>query len=244
MEDISALVRRVDEDRWLASRFAPARVRARLMALYAVNYEIARGAEVVRTAPLGDIRLAWWREALDEIHDGKAPRAHPALEAYARAHNETPYLRMPWAAMFAARGLDLEPAPFASLAAITRYVDATAGGLMRLAVAACDPAASGHAVAAITPAARAWGLTGLLRAAPIWAAHGRSLLPAGVAEGDVVSAAASAYAEVGRAPLPAGIFPALGYGALVPLYLRALEKPLPLLRRQMRLIGAAASGRL
>ena len=66
-EALDDLVRRVDEDRWLASRFAPADVRARLIALYAVNYEIARTAEVVREPGVGDIRLAWWRDALAEI---------------------------------------------------------------------------------------------------------------------------------------------------------------------------------
>ncbi|MBC8107455.1 MAG: squalene/phytoene synthase family protein, partial [Anaerolineae bacterium] len=64
--DLGTLVRRVDEDRWLASRFAPAPVRERLIALYAVNYEIARLSETVREAPLGDIRLEWWRSALSE----------------------------------------------------------------------------------------------------------------------------------------------------------------------------------
>ena len=57
MADLDADVRRHDEDRWLASRFAPADVRARLIAIYALNYEIARTAEVVSTPALVEIRL-------------------------------------------------------------------------------------------------------------------------------------------------------------------------------------------
>jgi len=39
LDDIDALVRRVDPDRWLASRFiADAQARADVIALYAFNY--------------------------------------------------------------------------------------------------------------------------------------------------------------------------------------------------------------
>ena len=87
-ESLDTLVRRVDEDRWLASRFAPAGVRSRLTALYALNYEISRTAETVTQPALGDIRLAWWREAVEEIYAGRAVRAHPALSAFAAALRE------------------------------------------------------------------------------------------------------------------------------------------------------------
>jgi hypothetical protein len=40
VDDLDTLVRRVEEDRWLAARFAPPLVRERLIAIYAVNYEI------------------------------------------------------------------------------------------------------------------------------------------------------------------------------------------------------------
>ncbi|MBK8544168.1 MAG: hypothetical protein IPL62_11845 [Caulobacteraceae bacterium] len=55
MDDLDTLVRRVDEDRWLAARFAPPLVRERLIAIYAVNYEIARRRPCVKQgwAPFG-----------------------------------------------------------------------------------------------------------------------------------------------------------------------------------------------
>ena len=80
MEALDALVRRVDEDRWLATRFASADAREKLIALYAVYYEIAHSTEAVREATLGDIRLEWWRAGVEEIAEGKPPRA-PALGA-------------------------------------------------------------------------------------------------------------------------------------------------------------------
>ncbi len=244
VETLSDTVRRVDEDRWLASRFAPADVRQRLIALYAVNYEIARTAETVRAAPLGDIRLAWWREGLDEIHAGKSPRAHPALEAYAAAHRTSPYLEASWSALIEARGADFELAPFESLDAIIRYVDQTAGSLMQSAIAVCD--AQFQAPAFVTSAARAWGLTGLLRAAPVWAARGRTLLPAGSSAEDLRIVVRAAYAEAHEVArdLPARVFPAVGYVALTPRYLSASANPPSLIERQLRLIVASATGRL
>jgi 15-cis-phytoene synthase len=241
---LEAQVRRVDEDRWLASRFASAAARARLIALYAVNYEIARTSEIVRTAPLGDVRLAWWRDALDEIHAGQPPRNHPALKAYAAEHACAPFLTQPWANMLEARTADFDPAPFATLEALVGYLDGAAGALMRLAIAAVDPSVSADAF--VQPAARAWGLTGLLRAAPVWSARGRTLLPPGVSSAAVAALATSAHAEARAlaSTLPAHLFGAFGYVALAPRYLRDVSRPPSLLERQARLIAASATGRV
>jgi phytoene synthase len=243
MEDVAATVRRVDEDRWLASRFAPTKLRERLISLYAVNYEIARSAETVSTPALGDIRHAWWRDALDEIHDGKPARSHPALDAYADAHAQTPFLRQPWSVLIAARSADLEPAPFESFDALTRYVDATAGALMHLAVAALSVSASAQTLTFIQPAARAWGYAGLFRAAPVWAARGRSL---GVDLDALKHAGLEAYAQAkALAPaIPTQLFPAFGYVCLARRYLRAPDRAPLLLERQARLVAASATGRL
>lgn len=226
VDDLNTLVRRVDEDRWLASRFAPAHARARLVALYAVNYEIARTAEVAREPAIGAIRLQWWREALAEA----PPGAHPALDA----------LRAAWPgreaaafdALIESRGRDLDLTPL-SAAEIEPYVDGTAGALMRLAVAACGAAG---ADAFIKPAARAWAYVGLQRA--------------GRAAGEEIAARAEAEyhtARVRAKEAPAAAFPAIGYVALVPDYLRALRNKRSgpaLLTRQLRLVGAAATGRV
>src|SRR5262245_60560367 len=123
MEALSDTVRRVDEDRWLASRFATADVRQRLITLYALNHEIARTVEVVTQAALGDIRLTWWREAIAEIYDGKPARAQPALLALAD-------LKGAWAAgafdaLLETRRRDLDAQPFGSWAELETYIDGT-----------------------------------------------------------------------------------------------------------------------
>ena len=76
-------VRQHDEDRYLSAQFAEAGERDRLMALYACAGEIARIPDMVSEGPLGAIRQQWWRDALTEIYDGGAVRAHPVVEALA-----------------------------------------------------------------------------------------------------------------------------------------------------------------
>lgn len=73
---IDARVKRVDEDRWISSRFAPEIYRNALIALYALAYELARVRLAVTEETLGAIRFQWWRDALTEIAEEKPPRAH------------------------------------------------------------------------------------------------------------------------------------------------------------------------
>lgn len=238
--DLDALLARVDQDRWLASRFAPADGRARLIAIYALNYEIARTAEVVHEPGIGAIRLAWWREAIAEIHASKAPRAHPVLQAYVAVAEGLP--SDAWESLTLARAKDFEAAPFANWADAERYVEDTAGSVMRLALAACVRHSDEAEAAApfVRVASCAWGYLGLARAAPVWAARGRTLPP----ENEMLERARAAYAEARKLSraLPAHLFPAIGYVALVPTYLRGAAPALFI--RQLRLVWASAVGRL
>src|SRR5258708_36706552 len=59
------LVRASDKDRYLAGLFAPAAMRRHLYALYAFAGEIARVREAAREPLPGEIRLQWWRDALE-----------------------------------------------------------------------------------------------------------------------------------------------------------------------------------
>lgn len=82
-EEIDKRVRRVDEDRWISSRFAARAERKALIALYALAYELVRVREAVSEETLGLIRFQWWREAIQEIADGQAPRGHDVCLALA-----------------------------------------------------------------------------------------------------------------------------------------------------------------
>lgn len=80
-----ALLRQRDEDRWLAARYAPPPLRRRLTALYAFHGELRAIPGRVTEPALGEIRVQWHRDALEELRAGKNPRAHPVIEEIATA---------------------------------------------------------------------------------------------------------------------------------------------------------------
>lgn len=232
--DLDALVRRVDPDRWLASRFiADPKARADVVALYAFNYELARVAGGVSNALMGEIRLTWWREAMEELAARRPPRKHPTVEAVAAAGYPPGAL----AEMAEARMADLDATPFATEAQVLAYLDATAGAVMMLAAWRLDPKADPHAVKS---AARAYGLAGLWRLKRA----GVDRLPADWTQADVRrlvrAALASARGELRDLPLAA--FPAAAPAALAGAQTggRALGE----LETRARLTWAVALGRV
>lgn len=226
--DLDAEVRRYDEDRWLASRFAPPKVRKRLVVLYALNHEIARTASVVTQEAIGDIRLAWWRDAIAEVHAGKPPRAHPVLQAYADVARFVD--ADAWMGIIEARSeADFRAEPFATWVEADAYVERTARGVMELAAGVCE---AGGPPALMRAAARAWGYAGLLRSRP-------SELP----DADEARRRVRMFHdEARRSEFESALFPAIGYAALAPLYVRKASPSL--LGRQFKLIAASATGRL
>lgn len=77
------LLRREDEDRWLAAQYAKSSLRDVLIGHGAMRLEFRRIPAQVSEAPLGEMRLQWWRERLEGLAAGVPPRAHPVLEALA-----------------------------------------------------------------------------------------------------------------------------------------------------------------
>jgi phytoene synthase len=168
-------LRRLDHDRYLTTLFAPAAARARLIALYAFNTEVARVGETVSEPLIGQMRLQWWRDAIAEAAAG-TPRKHPVVAGLVDvlAAGATPDDFEP---LLLARERDLDVEPPADLAALEAYADATSATLVRLAarLLGADDAATR---AAARHVGIAWALVGSLRAAPFLAQRRRSLLPA------------------------------------------------------------------
>ena len=136
MSDDSALsycareLRRHDRDRYLACLFAPAARREALFSLYAFNLEVARTAEAVSEAMLGRIRLQWWREALEEIYDGR-PRRHEVALPLAAAVQTHGLSRTHFDRLIDAREFDLDKEAPQDLARLEAYAEATSGGLLQ-----------------------------------------------------------------------------------------------------------------
>src|ERR1700761_667817 len=110
LEDLEDTVRRSDPDRWLASRFiAAAGARADVIALYAFDHVLARVPFQVSEPLMGEIRLTWWREALDEIYGAGPVRAHPVALALSDAVRPRGLSRAPLDALVEARFGDIAP---------------------------------------------------------------------------------------------------------------------------------------
>ncbi|MES2984977.1 MAG: squalene/phytoene synthase family protein [Pseudomonadota bacterium] len=177
--DIVALVRTGDYDRFLCIQRAPSAQRWALYAVTALHSELARIAETVSEPLLGHIRLAWWREALEEIEAGAAPRNHPVVLALAAALQAYPAL-LPWLKQpIEARAADLDESLLAGDAAWLEYIDRTAGALHMAWAVVLDPAAATAQADSILADARAYGKIGLLRAIPYMAQQGFLRFPHG-----------------------------------------------------------------
>lgn len=79
---VIADIRQRDRDRYLSVLYAPAQLRPALFALHGLDLEFA--AVVVGTTEpmIGQIRLAWWREAIEALDHGTVP-AQPLLQVIA-----------------------------------------------------------------------------------------------------------------------------------------------------------------
>ena len=169
----AAELRRLDYDRYLTALFARRPGRARLIALYAFNQEIARTAEMVSEPTLGAIRLQWWREAIEDAYQGRI-RDHPVPQALAHAGALAVLSRDTLHALIDARARDLDAAPFADRTALEAYAAATSSRLIELALQALGVTGAGEAA---RRGGIAWALLGLMRAIPHLARQGRCPLP-------------------------------------------------------------------
>jgi phytoene synthase len=187
-----SLVREGDPDRYWASLYAPADRRPHLHALYAFNFEVARIREAVREALVGEIRLQWWRDALQGEARGDV-RSNPVAAALDDTIVKFRLPRQALVDLVDARVFDLYDDPMPSLNDLEGYCGETSSSLIRLSgmvlAAGRDPGsadAAGHGGVA-------YAITGLLRAFPWHARQGQVFVPAdilarhGVVRDDIVT---------------------------------------------------------
>lgn len=215
-------VRGADPDRWLATRFiADPLARADVVTLYAYDAELARAPRASTNPLIAEIRLTWWREALDEIFDGGPVRRHPVAEGLAGVVRRRGLPRELLEAMIDARMEALEIATF-DAALAERWADQVGGSAATLAGMILDPQADPRRLPA---AGRVWGLVLLLRAGKF-------------TDTQILKAAVEAAA----APVDAQLFPAIAHATLARADLRS-RSPSHLPRR-LRLLWAVLRGRI
>lgn len=176
---VGALAHEGDEARFLAALCAPADRRERLFALIAFNLELAKIPASVSEPMLGEIRLAWWREALEDLFERGAVRGHDVIAALAAAHRAAPLHRETLEVMISARAYALEPSRPDDREGLARFIAGTGGALMAAEVRALGGDDRAAEVAAL--AGWAEGAGRLIEALPgIVAAGGTAPLASGV----------------------------------------------------------------
>jgi phytoene synthase len=172
---IVTILREGDPDRYLATLFAPSSARDDLSALYALNVDLARIGERVSEPSLGEIKLQWWREALDRaaINEATASPVADAIGSLLQRHSGA---AEPIGRMIDAREFDVAVKIMPDMAALDAYLDGTAGSLFAAGVIVGGGNAD-RLQSLCAQAGRAYGLTGLMRSLPVHAAHGRCDLP-------------------------------------------------------------------
>lgn len=161
------LVARADPDRFLAAMAAPQQARRVLLPLYAFNVEVARAPWVTQEPMIAEMRLQWWRDALEEIAQGGPVRRHEVVTPLAEVLDPDGARLLD--ELVAARRWDIYRDPFADAAAFEAYLEDTTGTLTWAAARALGAADE----AAVRSIARASGLANWFLAIPALEAAGR-----------------------------------------------------------------------
>lgn len=267
-----ATVRRVDPDRYLATLFAPTKARSLLYALYAFNHELASVGEMARDSLAADIRLEWWRQAVEAAGEGRPP-AHPAAIGLAEILSSNRAQLTDLEALIDTRAIESSPAPFSTLATMENHADASSARLMRMAARAITGTNSQGK--AIGEAGIAYGLTGMLRSFRFHALRGKVFLPADLLAAqslstadiiagknsttlkrgfdEVATCARNHFRRARQSAVPQSVLSAVLPASLVPAYLLRLAKivdpfrddtDILRLRKQLIMLRAALLRRL
>ena len=169
-----AIVRRYDKDRYLSALFAPVKAREALFAVLAFNHEVAKTSEVVSESLIGQIRLQWWREALDGIEAG-TPRQHEVVTPLSEAVWELGLSLAPLRRLIDAREADLEQESPEDVTALLEYCRMTGGGLARVSAQCLGASEDEQDIA--EEIGIAFALVGLIRATPGLAKAKRTMIP-------------------------------------------------------------------
>lgn len=169
-------VRALDEDRYLATLFAPAAAQPHIYAIYAFSAEIARVRSLVREPLPGEIRFQWWRDLLHGNVHGDA-QANPLAVALLATVKACHLPVKPLLDLIEARTFDLYDDPMPTWLDCEGYCGETSSALIRLASLCLSGGADMGGAEAAGHAGVAYALTGLLRAFPWTSRKGQLFLP-------------------------------------------------------------------
>jgi len=169
LQACAELVARADPDRFRATMAAPVAARRVLFPLYAFNIEVSRAPWVTEEPLIAEMRLQFWRDVIEELAQGRPPRAHEVVGPLAEAIPQDLIALLD--PLVTARRWDIYRDPFEDRAGFDAYIEATAARLV--VVAARTLGAPREAEPVLRDAGWAFGLAAFLRAIPALEAAGR-----------------------------------------------------------------------
>jgi NADH dehydrogenase [ubiquinone] 1 alpha subcomplex assembly factor 6 len=195
MPDLSLSItelKKYDYYRYLCCLLAPAHFQHRFFAIYAFNNEIAKIKDVITEPMAGHIRLQWWRDAVEEIYNGK-PVKHDnqVVRDLYKVISEVDISKDLIDSLIDAREADIEFSMPEDIASIKNYAIGTSSRLFELLLAASEINEK-HAKEATYYAGIVYALTGIMRSLKYNAYHGRVMLPkdmmnkVGISEEDII----------------------------------------------------------
>lgn len=164
------IVAKADPDRFAAAMAAPVDARKTLFPLYAFNAEVTKAAWIASEPMIGEMRLQWWRDALDEITKGGPVRKHEVATPLSEAL--TPEAAKTLDKLVQARRWDLYKDPFEDEDHLLEYLEATGGALM-WAAAQCFGASSKDAEECVRGVGQVAAFVRFMAAVPELEAQGR-----------------------------------------------------------------------
>ncbi len=176
----------LEPDRAVAATLAPVAAQPALLALSAFAAEVRNVARVVREPMMGEIRLQWWRDALDILERG-GTTGNPiadALGAEIRAHALPKGLLL---GVIDGRAADLDSEAPADTRSLHVTLQKTEGALFALSARVLGAIDDTRLQSAAHAAGRAYGLTRLLTDLPIALARGHLPLPRDAISADLMA---------------------------------------------------------
>ncbi|WP_255007670.1 squalene/phytoene synthase family protein [Roseovarius sp. M141] len=173
----AGIVQRGDPDRFRAAMAASVTARPVLFAIYAFNVEVSRAPWMTQEPMIAEMRLQWWRDALEEIVQGAVVRRHEVVTPLAEMLDAEGAVLLD--TLIVARQWDIYRDPFEDDAHLTAYLEKTSGNLMLAAARALGRVEA----SVVMDAGYATGVANWLRAIPALEEAGRVPLLDGRPEG-------------------------------------------------------------
>lgn len=175
LDDVRQTARSYAPDAYVTALLAPSSRQGAMIALSAFLGDVERIVSTVSDPHIAEIRLQWWRDAIEAAPSGNKT-GHPAADALADAVNQYALPFGTFDALLDARALDLYADPLTDEAAFDAYLTKTDGAAFQL-LARCLGSPDPENSTLIEHAARACGIARLIAHFPVSLSRGRAPFP-------------------------------------------------------------------